>query len=159
MPRLLASLLHRSRASLLALLIVVLPLQAVAQLVAGLQTQRHVHAQPGLDVASPSPLRLLLDRLHAAQPASLKAWGQSAHPAGRPHAHGDVVHTHEPEQAGVIPVASAEDDPAQGAVTAFLAWLPVAPAWPAAHRSPAPVPLPVAWQDRLEAPPLAPPRG
>lgn len=155
MPRLLASLLHRSRASLLAVLIVVLPLQAVAQLVAGLQTQRHVHAQPGLDVASPSPLRLLLDRLHAAQPASLKAWGHGA----RPHAHGDVVHTHDPEQPDVIAVADADDGAGQGAVTAFLAWLPLALTWPAAHRSPAPVPRPVAWQDRLVAPPLAPPRG
>lgn len=159
MPRLLAFLLHRSRASLLALLIVVLPLQAVAQLVAGLQTQRHVHAQPGLAVASPSPLRQLLNRLHEAQPASLKAWGHGAQLGARPHAHGGVVHTHEPEQPGVILVADADDGAGQGAVTAFLAWLPLALTWPAAHRSPAPVPQPVAWQDRLVAPPLAPPRG
>lgn len=163
MPRLLASLLHRSRASVLALLIVVLPLQAVAQLVAGLQTQRHAHAQPGWAVASPSPLRLLLNRLHEAQPASLKAWGPGAHLGAhlgaRPHAHGDLVHTHEPAQADVIAVADAEDESGQGAVTAFLAWVPMASIWPSGERDAAPAQPPVAWRDHPVAPPRAPPRG
>lgn len=159
MPRLLASLLHRSRASVLALLIVVLPLQAVAQLVAGLQTQRHAHAQPGWAVASPSPLRLLLDRLHEAQPASLKAWGPGAHLGARPHAHGDLVHTHEPAQADVIAVADVEDESGQGAVTAFLAWVPMASIWPSGERDAPPAQPPVAWRDHPVAPPRAPPRG
>lgn len=159
MPRFLAFLLHRSRTGLLALLIAVLPLQGVVQLVAGLQSQRHVHASAALAVASPSPLRQLLDHLHAAQPPALKGWGRMDDPGARPHAHGGVVHTHDAAQADVIPVADAGDDAGPGAATAFLAWLPLALTWPPAQRSPAPAEPGHAWQDRVVAPPLAPPRA
>lgn len=155
------SLLHRLRTAVVAMLLVVLPLQGVVQLVAGLQGQRHVHtAQPG-HVASPSALRQLLDRLHAAQPQALKGLGLAQLKAGadaRPHAHGGMVHTHAADTDDAVAVADTDDAGAAGA-TAFLAWLPtplrLAPALP--HGAPTQAAPLHAGRD--EAPAITPPRG
>lgn len=121
-------LLHRLRTAIVAVLLVVMPLQGALQWVVGLQGQgqRHVHAsQTGREV-SPSALRLLLDRLHAAQPQPLKSLGLAQlkpRAEAQPHAHGSLVHTHGADTHDVVPVADADDDGTRGA-TAFLAWLP-----------------------------------
>lgn len=157
MPLLLTSLLHRTRAGILVLLLVVLPLQGVMPLVAGLQGHRHVHTASTPAVASPSPLRWLLDRLHTAQDARFQRPRVAM--AGELHAHGDVVHRHSQDTADVVDVGDAADDAAQGG-TAFLAWLPAAPSLAAvamgSARPSAPGPD---WRDRIVAPPLTPPRG
>lgn len=158
-----ASLLQRMRAGLLMLLLVVLPLQGVMQLSAGLQGQRHVHTGAAHD-ASPSPLRALLDRLHAAQDPRLQghrpAWVLSHGPATEEHEHGGVMHSHTADDTDMLAVSDPADDAAQGGATAFLAWLPAPLALPmgvagADH----PATAAADWRDRVVAPPLAPPRG
>lgn len=108
----------------MTVLLVVLPLQGVLQWVVGLQGQRHVHAsQPGHE-ASPSALRLLLDRLHAAQPQPLKSLGLAQlkpRADGQAHAHGKFVHTHGADTHDAVAVADG-DDAGTGGATAFLAW-------------------------------------
>ncbi len=65
MPSLLSSLLLRSHAGLLTLLLIVLPLHSVVQLVAGLQVPRHRHTSAEFaDLSAPS-LGPWLDRLQA----------------------------------------------------------------------------------------------
>ncbi len=157
-PPILSSLLQRTRTGILMLLLVVLPLQGVAQLVAGLQGPRHLHTGDAHAVASPSPLRLLLDHLHAAQDPRLKV-GLSRISGAELHEHGGVFHRHSHDTADVLDVADA-DDATQGGATAFLAWLP---GTLTLHAVSAAVDIPTApdldWRDRIVAPPLAPPRG
>lgn len=159
MPLLLSSLLHRTRAALLALLIVVLPLQGVVQLVAAVQGPRHLHADLPHAAPSASPLRQLLDRLHAAQPQQLKTPGLTWALGAQTHAHGGIVHSHGRDMADVVTLADAGDDAGQGGATAFLAWLPAALSLPAAQAGTVPVAGTSAWRDRVMAPPLTPPRG
>lgn len=154
----LSSLLQRTRTGILMLLLVVLPLQGVMQLVAGLQGQRHMHTGAVPAVASPSPLRALLDHLHAAQDPRLKALSRVT--AGDLHEHGGVFHRHSHDTADVVDVADAADDVANGGATAFLAWLPGMLALPVPGLGGArPVTTELDWRDRVVAPPLAPPRG
>lgn len=159
MPLLLSFLLHRTRAALLALLIVVLPLQGVVQLVAAVQGPRHLHAGQAHAAPSASPLRQLLDRLHAAQPQQLKTPGLAWALGAQTHAHGGVVHRHDRDTADVVALADAGDDAGQGGATAFLAWLPAGLSLPAAPNGEAPVAGLPGWRDRTVAPPLAPPRA
>ena len=157
-------LLHRLRTAILAVLLVVLPLQGVVQLVAGLQGARHVHRTLPGGSASPSVLRMLLDRLHAAQPTQLQVLGMTRWPwstAELPHAHGSLVHTHGAHDADVVPMPDADETGASAAAgaTAFLAWLPVPLTVHGAAGVEAPShaePLPAG---RVVAPPLAPPRA
>lgn len=164
-PPPLSSLLHRTRTAVLALLLVVLPLQGVVQLVAGLQGQRHLHtgagSSAGLLSSLAQPLRAVLDHLHAAQGgrhglASLSGRGSAA----EPHEHGGVFHRHSVDTDDVLVVDDAADDSPQAGVTAFLAWLPDGLAW-LAPPSPggAPAMAALEWRDRVVAPPLTPPRG
>lgn len=146
------------------LLLVVLPLQSVMQLVAGVQGHRHLHTGAAPATASPSPLRLLLDQLHAAQDPRLKgpklAWVPSSGPAAGLHAHGGVFHEHShADSADALDVGDPADESVQGGATAFLAWLPVALALPAAEGSNRPAAVDGDWRDRIVAPPLTPPRG
>jgi hypothetical protein len=147
---------------MLMLLLVVLPLQGVAQLVAGLQGQRHVHTGASHE-ASPSPLRALLDRLHAAQAPRLQghrpAWVLSHGPAAEEHEHGGVRHSHAADDTDALEVGDPADDAAQGGATAFLAWLPAPLALPASAGAERPASAHADWRDRVVAPPLAPPRG
>jgi len=159
-----SSLLQRLRAGLLMLLLVVLPLQGVVQLVAGLQGQRHVHTGAPRAAASPSPLRALLDRLHAAQDPRLlghrPAWVASRSAAAEEHQHGGVTHRHTAvDEADALDVGDPADDAAQGGGTAFLAWLPAVLAVPAGAGGGRPAAADVDWRDRVVAPPLTPPRG
>ena len=157
-PPILSSLLQRTRAGILMLLLVVLPLHGVVQLVAGLQGPRHMHTGSVPAVASASPLRMLLDHLHAAQDPRLKSF--SSRTTGELHEHGGVFHRHAHDTADVIDVADTADDAAQGGGTAFLAWLPVTPALPGPGVGGArPAAPDLDWRDRVVAPPLAPPRG
>lgn len=163
-PPTLSSLLHRTRAAILVLLLVVLPLQGVAQLVAGVQGHRHVHAGA---VASAAPLsavtqalRGVLDHLHAAQaPRFSLSPASSRGPAAGWHAHGELLHQHTPDTVDVLDVGDPADDPVQAGATAFLAWLPRALAWPVGVESDPPASAAIAWRDRVVAPPLTPPRG
>ncbi|WP_457426799.1 hypothetical protein [Roseateles sp. P5_E7] len=161
MPLILSSLLQRTRTGILMLLLVVLPLQSVAQLIAGVQGHRHVHT--GAAPAAASPLRALLDHLHAAQDPRLQAaklsWVVSKGPSAELHAHGGVFHKHSHDDADVLDVAEPADDSLQGGATAFLAWLPAALALPAGEGGDRPVMAGLAWRDRVVAPPLTPPRG
>jgi hypothetical protein len=152
------------------MLIVVLPVQSVTQLIAGLQGHRHVHtgataaAPHGFALASlAQPLRAVLDRLHAAQDPRLQmqagAWTVSRGSADGWHAHGGVFHKHSHLTADVVDVGDPADEPAQGGATAFLAWLPGALALPAAQGSEPPAAVSPGWRDRVVAPPLTPPRG
>lgn len=166
-PNLLSSLLHSSRTAVLVLLLVVLPLQGVVQLVAGLQGHRHVHtgaAHESLLSGLTQPLRALLDHLHAAQDPRLQGhklgWLASKGTASGMHEHGGVFHKHSADTADVIEVGDAADDSLQGGVTAFLAWLPAALAMMAADgASDRPALTDLDWRDRVIAPPLTPPRG
>lgn len=165
-PIFLSSLLHRTRSAVLALLLVVLPLQGVVQLMAGLQGQRHVHTGAGHDGVLSSlaqPLRALLDHLHAAQDprlqASRPAWLASKGPAADLHEHGGVFHKHSTDTDDVLDVGDPSDDAAQGGVTAFLAWLPAGLALPAGEGGDRPAAADLDWRDRVVAPPLTPPRG
>ena len=169
-PPVLSSLLHRTRVSILILLLVVLPLQSVAQLVAGIQGHRHLNTgtvaatHDGFALASlAQPLRAVLDRLHAAQDPRLQmqaaAWAASRGPADGWHEHGGVRHRHSHDTADVIDVGDAGDDSMQAGATAFLAWLPRALAVPVDAGSVRPAMAELAWRDRVVAPPLTPPRG
>lgn len=169
MPPLLSSLLHRTRAGILVLLLLVLPLQSVVQLVTGIQGHRHVHtgaaAQPASVLASlVQPLRAVLDRLHAAQDPRLMqgpqlGWRVSHGPADGLHAHGGVFHKHSQHTHDVLDVGDPADDSAQGGATAFLAWLPAGFAPLARQGGERPAMAAVGWRDRVVAPPLTPPRG
>jgi len=163
-PSSLSSLLHRTRHGILVLLLVVLPLQSVMQLVAGVQGHRHVHTGAAQMLSGlAQPLRAVLDRLHAAQDPRLQAagfsWAVSRGDADGWHEHGGVRHKHSPHAADVVDVGEAADDAVQGGVTAFLAWLPRALVLPAAPGSVRPAAAAFDWRDRAVAPPLAPPRG
>ncbi|MFG6431250.1 hypothetical protein [Roseateles sp. LYH14W] len=151
------------RAGLLMLLLVVLPLQGVLQLAVSLQGQRHVHTGAVHD-ASPSPLRVLLDRLHPAQDLRLQghrpAWVVSHGAAAEEHEHGGVRHSHTAADTDVLAVGDPADEAAQGGATAFLAWLPAPLALPmAAAGAGRPATADADWRGRIIAPPLAPPRG
>ncbi len=168
-PFLPSSLLHRARTGILMLLLVVLPLQGVAQWMVGLQGHRHMHtgavAAPhdGLLARLAQPVRALLDQLHAAQDARLQGprlgWTASRASGSQLHAHGGVLHRHAADTADVVQAADALDDAGQGGVTAFLAWLPVAPVLPVLAGGERPATAHGAWRDRVVAPALAPPRG
>ncbi|MDR7272107.1 hypothetical protein J2X20_004781 [Pelomonas saccharophila] len=167
MPVFLSSLLHSSRAAVLALLLVVLPLQGVVQLVAGLQGHRHVHtgaARESVLSGLAEPLRALLDHLHAAQDPRLQGhklggFASKGSAAGM-HEHGGVFHQHSADTADVLEVGDAADDSLQGGVTAFLAWLPTGLAMMAlGGASDHPSLADLDWRDRVIAPPLTPPRG
>jgi len=163
----LSSLLHRTRTAVLALLLVVLPLQGVVQLVAGLQGHRHVHtgaAPASLLSGLTQPLRALLDHLHAAQDPRLQGhalgWFASKGSSGGLHEHGGVFHRHDAGTTDAVEVGDAADDSLQGGVTAFLAWLPDLPALPAPTGvGDRPRTADLEWRDRVVAPPLAPPRA
>lgn len=170
MPSILSSLLNRTRTGMLMLLLVVLPLQGVVQLVAGLQGHRHMHtgataaaAQDGLLSRLSGPLRLVLDHLHAAQDPRLQGprlgWTAGRGSAVALHAHGSVMHRHAPDTADVVLLADPQDDAAQGGGTAFLAWLPSTPVLPVLTGEAPPATAHGAWRDRVVAPALAPPRG
>ncbi|KQV48093.1 hypothetical protein ASC95_19165 [Pelomonas sp. Root1217] len=167
-PPTLSSLLHRTRAAVLVLLLVALPLQGVVQLVAGFQSHRHVHvgAATRHDAALAGltqPLRALLDHLHAAQDPRLQ--GSKHHgvlskgPGAEMHEHGGVFHKHAQHDADVLEIGDPADDAAQGGVTAFLAWLPAGLTLPVGEGGDHPVATRVDWRDRAVAPPLTPPRG
>lgn len=145
------------------MLLVVLPLQGVMQLVAGVQGHRHVHTGGLPAAASPSPLRALLDHLHAAQDPRLKApglnWAIGKGAAGEAHEHGGVFHTHSHATADVLDVGDPADDARQAGVTAFLAWLPTALVLPAGESGDHPATADPDWGDRVVAPLLGPPRG
>ncbi|HEY1132815.1 MAG TPA: hypothetical protein VGF12_25625, partial [Roseateles sp.] len=115
LPSFLSSLLNRSRASLLVVLVFVLPLQGVVQLVAGVQGHRHVHigAQqvetPWRDAALSllgQPLRAALERLHAAHDPRLSgqkfSWMANRGPSSAMHEHGGVFHEHSAETHDVV---------------------------------------------------------
>lgn len=153
-------LLHRARTAILVVLLLVLPLQGAWQWVAGLQAARHVHATVPR-TASPPALGMLLDRLHAAQPARLQvvAWSGSRSAAEpRPHAHGGHVHVHAADEAGVVPVADADDGGSAG-VTAFIAWIPAPLGLPAARAGDLPRRAAVLHPGRVATPPTTPPRA
>jgi len=159
-------LLQRTRAGILMLLLAVLPLQGVVPLVAGLQGHRHVHTGAGHAEASSSLLRVVLDRLHAAQDPRLQALGTVSRGlsglsgmSSELHQHGGVFHRHSQDAADVIDVHDASDDASQGGATAFLAWLPAALLLPAGEGGERPLAAEAGWRDRVVAPPLAPPRG
>jgi hypothetical protein len=145
------------------LLLVVLPLQGVAQLVAGVQGHRHVHRGAVPAVSLLSPLRALLDQLHAAQDPRLQSpkfgWMVSRGPAGEVHEHGGVFHQHGHDEADVVDVGDTAEDARQAGVTAFLAWLPAALDLPAGEGNSRPLMSSPDWRDRVVAPPLTPPRG
>lgn len=155
-PALLSSLLHRTRVAVLTLLIVVLPLQSVAQLVAGLQGHRHLHTGSPL-AELVQPLRQVLDRLHAAQDPRLA--GVSRKAADGWHAHAGVLHKHSQHTHDAVDVGDAGDEAQQAGATAFIAWLPTSLSWADGRVGEHPAEAVVGWRDRVVAPPLAPPRG
>lgn len=168
-PGLLSSFLSRTRASLLVLLVLVLPLHSVAQLVAGLQGGRHVHTTPAPQAradaplsALTGPLRAMLDRLHAGHDPRLATpappWAASRGAGLGQHQHGGVFHTHGHDTHDVLDLGEALDEGPQGGATAFLAWLP-APLPMAVPGSERPTMADVEWRDRVVAPLRAPPRG
>ncbi|MBV8034648.1 hypothetical protein [Roseateles sp.] len=171
LPPFLSSLLNRTRAGLLVMLVLVLPLQGVVQLVAGVQGHRHVHT--GTSAAAPwqaaalsllgQPLRAALERLHAAHDPRLSGpkftWLASRGPAAAMHQHGGILHAHSAQTHDALDVGDAADDGRQGSATAFLAWLPAVPALMARPGSDPPAAFAFDWRDRVVAPPLAPPRG
>ena len=153
---------------MLLLLLVVLPLQSVGQLVAGIQAHRHLHtgaATSGAPLASlGGALRAVLDRLHAAQDPRLElpphVWQTSRGTASGLHAHGGVHHEHSHATDDVLDVSDPADASQPGAATVFLSWLPGALTLPVAVAGSHPAPAAeVDWRDRLVAPPLAPPRA
>ena len=164
MPPILLSLLQKTRVGILVMLLVVLPLQGVAQLVAGIHGHRHVHTGAS-QAAGPflSPLRALLDQLHAAQDPRLQGarLGSvlSQGPAGELHEHGGVLHRHSHETADEVEVGDPADDSQQAGATAFLAWLPAALAMPVGEGGDRPAATALDWRDRVIAPPMSPPRG
>lgn len=76
-PFSLSSLLSKTRVGILMMLIVVLPLQSVTQLVAGMQGHRHMHTGSLLTELM-QPLQVVLDRLHAAQDPRLAGVSRKA---------------------------------------------------------------------------------
>lgn len=138
------------------LLVVVLPLQSVAQLAAGVQGHRHVHAGALLTELI-QPLRSVLDRLHAAQDARLAGVGRQA--ADGWHEHGGLLHRHGRDAPDAVDVGDAGDEGQQAGATAFIAWLPAVLSWPVEPVREPPAAPTVGWRDRVVAPPLAPPRG
>lgn len=171
MPTALSPLLHRARTGILMLLLVVLPLQSMVQLSAGMQAQRHWHtgaaeasAPRSLWLLLAQPLRAVLTQLHAAQDprASVPSlrWRVGGGPLAGRHQHGGVFHTHTAATHDVVAVADAADDSLQNGATAFLAWIPRPPPVMAATvRQEPPVGLAAGWRDRLVPPPLMPPRA
>lgn len=172
LPSFLSSLLNRTRAGLLMVLVFVLPVQGVVQLVAGVQGHRHVHiGVPQAQAAWPDaalsllgqPLRALLERLHAGHDPRLggpKFSGLASRgPSAAMHQHGGVFHQHSAETQDAVDVGDGADDSRQGGATAFLAWLPGRPAAMARQGSDPPTGFAFDWRDRVVAPPLMPPRG
>lgn len=172
MPPILSSLLNRTRTGLLALLVMVLPLQSVAQLAVGIQAHRHVHtgaaqeAAPGQGSALSmlaAPLRAMLDRLHAAQDPRLGgpkfSWQASNGPAAGLHQHGGVSHRHADDTHDVVDLADPGDEGLQVGATLFLAWLPGAPVLMAGPGGDRPATATCGRRGRVVAPLLAPPRG
>lgn len=153
------------------LLLVVLPLQSVAQLIAGVNGHRHLHrgaAQAAAPLGSvlsslTQPLRALLDHLHAAQDSRLQgqkgSWILSKGQSPGLHEHGGVFHEHSAGDADVLEVGDPADDAAQGGAVAFLALLPAALMLAAGEGNDRPDAADPAWRDRVVAPPLTPPRG
>jgi hypothetical protein len=165
-PAILSSLQQRTRTALLVLMLFVLPLQGAAQLVAGLQGQRHVHMGGAHALLSGlgQSLRAVLDHLHAAHDPrfqrSALAWFAGEGPAGSVHEHGGVWHQHAAGGGDVMEVGGTADESAQGGVTLFLAWLPALAALPMPGASgERPDSADLDWRDRVVAPPLAPPRS
>lgn len=161
-PLVLSSLLRSARASLLAMLVMVLPLHSVVQLVAGLQEHRHVHTGVGrtagdrhgtLLAVLATPLRAVLDQLHAAQGPRLGGNAQGL------HQHGGVFHRHNADTQDVLDVADPSDDGLQAGATLFLAWLPGGLTLAAEQGSSLPTTATRSWRDRVVPPPLAPPRA
>ncbi|MGQ3050645.1 MAG: hypothetical protein ACT6S0_02560 [Roseateles sp.] len=167
MPTCLSSLLHRTRIAVLAMLLVVLPLQGAAQLVAGIQGQRHLHtgaSHQDTPLASVrGALRAVLDQLHAAQAPQLRhqqhAWLPSTGPATGLHEHGSVYHQHSHDTGDVLDVTDPADSSPQGGATVFQAWLPAGLAVPPAAAGHHPAIAEPGWRDRAVAPPRMPPRG
>ncbi|MFT7774027.1 hypothetical protein [Roseateles sp.] len=172
LPSSLSSLLNRSRAGLLVLLVFVLPLQSVVQLMAGLQGHRHVHigaqqAQAPWQEAALSllgqPLRAALEHLHSGHDPRLDgpmfSRAASHGPSTAMHEHDGVFHVHSVETDDAVDIGDAADDSRQGGVTAFLAWLPGALAVMTRQGSEPPAAFAFDWRDRVVAPPLTPPRG
>lgn len=146
------------------LLLAVLPLQGMVQLLAGLQGRSHLHTDAAHAVASPSPLRLLLNQLHAAHDPRLTGHRLGAVPASEAaaglHEHGGAYHRHDHDTAAALEVGDAAEDAGQGAATAFLAWLPGPLAVPGrVEGGDRPDAAGVGWRDRVVAPLLTPPRG
>ena len=172
MPLRLSSLLNRMRTSLLVLLVLVLPLQSVAQLAAGLQGHRHMHAgaartawvaQSGALALLTAPLRAVLTQLHAAQDPRLggPTFGglPSRGPAAGLHQHGGVFHEHVAHTQDVIDVGEPGDEGPHAGMTLFLAWLPIGPVLAAGQGGDRPATATHGWHDHVVAPLLAPPRG
>lgn len=155
-PPFLSPLLHKTRVAVLMLLLVVLPLQSVAQLVAGVQGHRHVHTG-SLLAGLVQPLQAVLDRLHAAQDPRLA--GASRRGAGGWHEHGGVMHRHTQDTHDAVDVGDAGDEAGQAGATAFIAWLPTALSWADNKAGERPAEPAVGWRDRVVAPPYTPPRG
>lgn len=161
------SFLQRTRVGILWVLLLVLPLQSVGQWMAGLQGHRHVHT--GQAVAGSvltgfvKPMLALLDRLHGEQDVRLKspaaALLPSRGPASGTHEHGGARHRHALDAADVIELGDPAEEPTQGGVTPFLAWLPGAMTLPRATAGDKPASTVCRWRDRVVAPPLVPPRG
>ena len=167
-PPFLSSLPQRTRTALLVLLLVVLPLQSLAQIVHGFQGHRHVHTGAVQSHSTfltelAQPVRALLDRLHADQDPRLQSpgfgWAISQGDTDGWHTHGGVRHKHSQAAADVIDVGETADDAMQGGATAFLAWLPVALAVPMASGGVRPAVADFDWRDCVVTPPLTPPRG
>lgn len=143
------------------MLVVVLPLQSVAQLVVGLREHRHVHTgvariadRHGMVLAVLTlPLRAVLDHLHAAQGPRLAGTAPGL------HQHGGVFHRHTADTQDVLDVADPGDDTLQAGATLFLAWLPGGLPLAAEQGSSAPAAVARSWQDRVVPPLLAPPRA
>ncbi len=155
-PVFLSSLLSKTRVGVLMLLIVVLPLQSVAQLVAGVQGHRHVHTGSMLSGLM-QPLQAVLDRLHAAQDPRLA--GVSRQAADGWHEHGGVLHKHSRDTHDAVDVGDAGDEAQQAGATVFIAWLPTSWSWTDGQGGERPAEPAVNWRDRVVAPPLTPPRG
>lgn len=166
MPDFLTPLRRSTRASLLMLLALVLPVQGVVQLVAGLQGRHHVHPAAPRAAAAPAwlaPLRAVLDQLHTLPDPRLAAtpgaWAQARSLALGEHRHGALVHRHSAQTADAQDLGESPDDGPQAGATVFLAWLPGALCLMGAPGHQAPGGLSPDWCDHCVAPPLAPPRA
>lgn len=144
------------------MLVVVLPLQSVAQLVAGLREPRHVHTgavhavgerHGTLLAVLTTPLRTVLDHLHAAQGPRLDGRAQGL------HQHGGVFHRHTADTQDVLDVADPGDDTLQAGATLFLAWLPAGLRLAAEPAHSAPATGAPRWRGRVVAPARVPPRA